>query len=303
MKKGIFLLCCICLSFVANCQQADSLKISRDSLNKVKDTVAVSGDSAIKPGITDTYHPLLQELISANRVLKADRQGVVMPNFEKRPSSQDWMFYLLLAVLAILAFFRYFYTRYFNNLFRVFFNTSLRQSQLTDQLLQAKLPSLFFNLLFVITGGIYIFFLMQYQHWIRPANPVNTLAICILSVGGLYFAKYLTLGFTGWITGYREATNTYAFIIFLINKILGIMLVPVIIMMAFSPGFIVNAVVLISAIVIGLMFLLRFARSYSLLQHQLKVSRFHFFLYIIGVELLPLLLIYKGLVVLLIKNG
>jgi hypothetical protein len=30
-----------------------------------------------------------------------------------------------------------------------------------------------------------------------------------------------------------------------------------------------------------------------LLQNQLKINRFHFLLYIIGMELLPILLIYK----------
>jgi hypothetical protein len=48
--------------------------------------------------------------------------------------------------------------------------------------------------------------------------------------------------------------------------------------------------------------LLRFFRSYGLLQNQLKISRFHFMLYITGIEILPLLLIYKGLMVYLSKN-
>ena len=64
------------------------------------------------------------------------------------------MFYLIAGIVLLLAFFKYFNSRYFTNLFRVFFNTSLRQSQLTDQLLQAKLPSLLFNLFFILSGGI-----------------------------------------------------------------------------------------------------------------------------------------------------
>ena len=39
---------------------------------------------------------------------------------------------------------------------------------------------------------------------------------------GVYVLKYSTLKFTGWITGLNEATNTYIFVIFLINKIIGI---------------------------------------------------------------------------------
>jgi hypothetical protein len=39
-----------------------------------------------------------------------------------------------------------------------------------------------------------------------------------------------------------------------------------------------------------------------LLQNQLKISHFQFFLYIIGIEIMPLLLIYKGLMILLSNN-
>ena len=50
-----------------------------------------------------------------------------------------------------------FFHQVFHQSVRVFFNTSLRQSQLTDQLLQAKLPSLLFNLFFVLSAGVYAY--------------------------------------------------------------------------------------------------------------------------------------------------
>ena len=95
-----------------------------------------------------------------------------------------------------------------------------------------------------------------------------------------------------------NGSNTYLFVIFLINKILGVLLLPVIIILAFSQFILVKSVILISLLAIGLLLLLRFFRSYGLLQKQLRVSRFHFFLYIVGTEIVPLLLIYKGLMIL-----
>jgi len=88
----------------------------------------------------------------------------------------------------------------------------------------------------------------------------------------------------------------------LINKILGILLIPFIIVIAFSPDYLKKTAVIISLLMVGIMFLLRFLRSFSLLHSQIKVSRFHFFLYIIGIELLPVLLIYRGVMILLNKN-
>jgi hypothetical protein len=213
----------------------------------------------------------------------------------------DLIFYMLLSVLLLLAFLRFFYTRYFNNLFRVFFNTSLRQSQLTDQLLQAKLASMLFNLFFVVTGGLYIYFLLLHYQWVASDNAVLVIAASIFMLSLIYFIKFLTLKFTGWVTGNYEVANTYLFIIFLINKILSVMLLPFVIVMAFAmPGLKLTAVI-ISLLLIGLMFILRFLRSFGLLQHKIKVSWFHFFIFIAGIEILPILLIYKGLVVLLNK--
>jgi hypothetical protein len=121
-------------------------------------------------------------------------------------------------------------------------------------------------------------------------------------MGLIYLIKFSTLKFTGWVTGLSEVTNTYVFVIFLINKIIGIFLVPFIVVLSFSDIAIVKIAILISLMSIGIFLLLRFFRSYGLLQNQLKISRFHFILYIIGIELLPLLLIYKGLMVYLSKN-
>ncbi|MBC7422190.1 MAG: DUF4271 domain-containing protein, partial [Ferruginibacter sp.] len=118
----------------------------------------------------------------------------------------------------------------------------------------------------------------------------------------IYFFKFLSLKFIGWVTGYQQVTNTYIFIIFLINKILGILLLPFIIIMAFSTPVLIKVSALIAILFITLMFLMRFYRSYGLLQHQLKFNRLHFCMYIVGIEILPVLLIYKGLVLLLSKN-
>lgn len=214
------------------------------------------------------------------------------------------IFYLLAGILLAMGIIRTLFARYFSILFKVFFNASLRQSQLTDQLLIAKLPSLIFNIFFTITSGLYVYFLLIYFNDL-PQNSHIWSNICLLIalVATIYLIKYLTLKFTGWISGYKQETNTYIFVVFLINKIVGILLVPFIIVMAFSDKKLVYIVISISAIVLILLLLLRFIRSYSLLKHNLKVSPYHFLLYIIGIEFLPLLLIHKALLIFFIKKS
>ena len=136
-------------------------------------------------------------------------------------------------VVFILGIFKTFYRGYFNNLFRVFFNTSIRQTQLTDQLLQAKLPSFILNIFFAISAGFYVWLLFKHYHPPRLINNQLLLPFCILGIGALYFVKYCILKFIGWMSGMQQAADNYIFVIFLVNKITGIVLVPFIILLAF----------------------------------------------------------------------
>jgi len=288
------------LSATLSAQNTDTGFVKTDSLASVPST-----DSLHLPGLTDTIVKVISTrpvFKLKNRLLNSDARPLSFSVQYREVKSKDSVFYLIAGIVLLLAFFKYLYSRYFTNLFRVFFNTSLRQSQLTDQLLQAKLPSLLFNIFFIISGGVYVYILLLYYEWIDAGNKWLMILSSIAILGLIYLIKYCTLKFTGWITGLTEITDTYVFITFLINKIIGIFLVPFVIILFFSDYAIVKYAVIISLMSVGIFLLLRFFRSYGILQNQLKISKFHFILYIAGIELLPLLLIYKGLMVYLSKN-
>ena len=294
LKQVSYFLLLMLLPVFLTAQQADTTSIVKlDSLTITKDSIKV---------VALTVQQKLQTTIQENKWLNlGGKPFALKSNFKKR-NNQDALFYTLLSLVAILGFLRFVYIQYFSNLFRVFFNSSLRQSQLTDQLLQAKLQSLFFNIIFFLSGGLFSFFLLQYFGKLTKSNSLFLILICSICTATVYFLKFLILKFTGWLTGYKEVTNIYIFIIFLINKILGIFLIPLMVVMAFSESYLIKLSLLVAILMIALMFLLRIFRSYGLLQHQLKISRTHFFMYIAGIEILPVLLIYKGLVLLLSKN-
>jgi hypothetical protein len=234
-------------------------------------------------------------LLDSNFLLNTKGKPEALVIVSKKVQNKQPIFYLILTLFFALGIARTFFSRYFNTLFRVFFNTSLRQSQLTDQLEQAKLPSLIFNIFFIITTGLYFYFLLHFFYSNHQKLDWYILFVCIATVAICYLVKYLSLKFTGWVTNYQSEASTYIFIIFLLNKVIGIFLLPIITFMAFSTYQIASYAILISFIFITILFIIRFFRSYSLLQSRLNVSQLHFFLYIIGLEILPILLIYKSI--------
>ena len=240
-------------------------------------------------------------LLDSNIFLHAKEKPQALAVIFKTSQSKQFFFYILASLLFFLGLIRTIFSRYFSTLFRVFFNNSLRQNQLTDQLEQATLPSLLFNLFFVLSAGLYIFFVQQ--HFSEKHNSVDWdfLGICLTAVAISYVVKYFSLICIGWLTNYLAEAKVYIFIVFLFNKIIGTFLLPFILLMAFSSFKIAEYAISISFILLSLLLLTRFIRTYGLVQNKLKVNFFHFFIYILALEILPIVLIYK-LVVMYLAN-
>ncbi len=267
-----------------------------------KDSVISKIDSLLLPDSVSTAdYRYKNHITSLDSFLKRNKYINTTTPFsliikQKAQNGKEFLFYLLSIVIFLLALFKMFYAKYFNNIFRVFFNTSLRQNQLTDLLLQSKLPSLLLNILFVVSAGLYLWLLLNHYHMFKGGTNYAFIALSILFIGMIYIGKFLSLKLIGWISGMTAATDQYIFVIFLINKIIAIFLIPFIILLSFAPDGWINVIIVGSVCIIGILFLLRYLRSYGLLQSQLKINRFHFLLYIIGIEILPFLIIYKLLI-------
>jgi hypothetical protein len=294
-------------------QQKDSTSLVKDSTT-IMDSTLVSDSATLNSSqkINDSTDKRILEkpstgtglnsILNRNIFLQSNGKSITFIQNARKKGSKDVVFYALAILIMFFAFLKFLYPRYFSNLFRVFFNTSLRQGQLTDQLLQAKLPSLLFNIFFILTGGGYLYLLLNFFGKTEAYSKWQVFIICAIFLLTIYLAKFCILKFTGWITGFKQEADTYIFIIFLINKIMAICLVPFIIIIAFSDKELVDIAILLSYIIIAVMILMRFFRSYSLLQNRIKVSRFHFFIYIIGIEIIPLTVIYKLALFFMSKN-
>ncbi len=163
--------------------------------------------------------------------------------------------------------------------------------------MQTPLPSLLLNGFFVLTGGLYIDFMLLHFHLIE--KPVFWLFFlyCAAGLSVTYFVKFTGMKILGRIFNLQEAADSYIFIVFIINKVIGVFLLPLLIMLAFMQGNGYQAALVLSWTGIGILLLYRFVLTYSAVRNQVKFNPFHFFLYLCAFEIAPLLLIYKVLLV------
>lgn len=215
--------------------------------------------------------------------------------YKRAGRNKDGLFYLLTGLALYFVLVRLVFRKYMSNLFSVFFGVSLKQKQIREQLLISPLPSLLLNIFFVIAGGIYISFLFDYYQFDVAPNRWYLILYCTIALVLIYIGKLLMLKLMGWIFNISGATDTYIFVVFMVNKILGIFLAPFLMLLTFSSPGIVSVFTVLSFAMITILFAYRYIIAYSPVQKEIKVNRFHFILYLCAFEIIPLLLIYKVL--------
>jgi hypothetical protein len=262
-------------------------------------TIADTVKTVVKPVIINRPIDSFYLKLLDNPFLRSKSKPIYLN--ERKSVSKDEVFYLLLGLLFLLAFIKLLFSRYFQNLFRLFFQPSFRQKQTREQLQQGNLPSLLLNLFFIVSSAAYISFLFDYYR-IVTINFWLLLSYSALSLAILYTGKFIFLSFAGWVFNVNEATSAYIFTVYLINKILGVVLFPFTLIIAFSQSNIKNVSITLSILLIMLLFFYRYVMSYNPVRREVKVSPLHFFFYVVAFEITPLLLIYKTLMLYLSKS-
>ena len=267
------------------------------SAKKGTDTVSKVAKEAVSKPIDSIYIKLFD-----NPFFRTTAKPEYLLISEKVHNNKDELFYILLALMFFLGLVKLLFSRYFSNLFRQFIQPSFRQKQTREQLSQNNFPSLLLNLFFIFSGGVFIALLMNYYELSKESFGTNFIysTVALLT---LYAAKYVLLSFAGWVFNVKEATETYIFIVFLINKIMGIVLMPFSFIIAFSHSGIITVSVTYSLLIIFILFLYRYIAAISPVRREIKINILHFVLYILAFEITPLLLIYKTLGIYLAKSA
>lgn len=306
--KHLFLILVSCFFSTVFFAQADSAAAKKDSILKdsipgkpdllqIKDSTAVA-DSL--PSMTDSL--LLNDslqglqpsgLLQNKQVKKTSETDFLKEGEKKSFSGKERLFYYLVFLFLLFGLLRRAFEKYFSDLFRVFFRTTLKQKQVREQLLQSPLPSIFMNGFFVLSAGLYINFLLWHYQVSVTENFWLQYLWCAGGLSAVYFTKFIGLKITGWLFNLKEATDSYIFIVFIINKMLGIMLLPFQLLLAFTDEPLYSGALVFSWVGIGLLLIYRFILSYQAVRKEVKLNSFHFVLYVFAFELIPLLLIYK----------
>jgi hypothetical protein len=263
-------------------QVSDSLLIdslsAKDSLNTQIDSIATE----LKKRQADTIR-------AAAIKPKPVQQAFSLKQFK----GEELLFYSLIIMFIFYAVLKQLFPKYFTDLFRVYFRTTLKQTQVREQLLQTPLPSLLLNVFFIVSGGMYAAFLLQHFN-IAPKFSFWQLWLysgILLSI--IYMMKFAGVWLAGWLFNRNDAAAAYTFIVFMNNKITGIVVLPFLVLLGFGTEKIYAVTLIISIALVACLFLYRFYLSIGVIRGQAKVNMLHFLLYLSAFEVFPLLILFK----------
>lgn len=245
-----------------------------------------STDSMLNPSLTNGYI----NLFAGHELHPLHQSPQTIDN-----GYQGWFFPVLLFVLVIYTWLRIFYNKYFNQLIQAFLNTNLTNQMVRDENILVQRASILLALTFNIIAALFLYLLSIEIGWNLGGigNGFNRFAFFITVVSASYTFKFLILKIIGWLFDLDREMATYIFNIFLINNVLGLILVPIVALMAYSPLIEPHFLAILSLWLIGIAFCYRLFRG---LVSGLAVSGFsplYLFLYLCTLEIAPLLVLIR----------
>lgn len=287
--------------------QNDSIQAGTTEIKRASAVAKFANSNKKTPNKVDTVKKIAAQLLPLTNTDSAYKKFMLQPHLPtaakpvwmiidyKQKESKDMYFYLLLSITAFLAFVRMFFPKFYKALFELFFQTSMRQKQYRDQLQQDYVASFLINLLFIISTGLFLT-LVALHYSLVPLSFWSIYGYSTLLLTLVYTGKSLFLSFAGWVFDNKSAAQGYIFLVSLINRIMGILLIPFSVLLALGNESIHGFITVLSLSMVIIMISYRYFVSFGSLRNELKISALNFFLYLCAVEIMPIALIYKLLI-------
>jgi len=205
----------------------------------------------------------------------------------------EWMFYSFALLFLFLALINAFFGNYLQKVFRVFANEGFVYRQAKDQMVQTPLASFLMNILFIFSGTIFVFFGLGANRLLAGVERWQSMGLILFFLVIVYTSKYIFLHFMGWVFKLKEPFQGYVFIVFLNNKISGMLMLVASSLMAFADPGVGFFIFRLTLFLLAIIFFIRYIRGFQVFTKQARMGVFNFLLAIISLEILPSAVVLK----------
>ena len=204
-----------------------------------------------------------------------------------------WTFYILLFILILATFVWAAFKKGVKNQIK-----AARDLRTAEQLYRRREKSVSIHvvlmmLLFFFSSGLYISLLLEHFNLFQSFGSFTLFIFSIAAIIAVYTVKHLLLKIQSAILPFSNEISFFSYNIALVNRSLGLLLMPFIIMMLYSFDFIAELSMKISFLIILLVVLYVYRKGFIIGRQYLRFYKFHFFVYFCTSEILPLVMLIK----------
>ena len=207
-------------------------------------------------------------------------------------SDNNFLFGIIAFMVILLTFLVSLYRSLIQKIYRAFLNDNFLKMIHREQGSIVSFPYLLLYLMFFLNGGIFIFLLLRFYGQLN-ANLFQILSQCIAGLIIIFLLKHLVLKVIANIFPVAKEIKQYSFMIIIFSIIIGFLLVPINVMLAYLPTVAIEWVIYLSFVLIVLIYLFRSLRGIFLSSKYVSLYKFHFFMYLCTVEIAPVLILIK----------
>lgn len=174
-----------------------------------------------------------------------------------------------------------------------FLNENILNQLMRERSPGSSLSMLLFYLYFVYNTSLFLFLaLSEMGIELHDFNIVGLLMIAG-GVGGYLLLKHVEWAALSTIIPAQKELMTFSFSHTVFNVIIGLLLVPIILFIAYAPDVIKIYAIYTGAALFGLVYIFLSLRGLLMSGHYLVQNKIHFLLYLCAAEIAPVLLILK----------
>ncbi len=245
------------------------------------------------------YHELGADVsISDKNAGKLFVHHAMPEEINARPSTRQpgWLFIFFLSQFIIIGYLRVAFPKDIELIIKAILNLNISHQLYREQELIMPVSAILYNINFVLSGGITLFLFVDYLGWSSQETPFISLLFFLWAVIVIYSLRYGVLKIISYIFPFSNEANLFNFNFFLIQKLLGLLLVPLNLLIAYGPGGLSFLSILITLILISIFFIGRYIKGFTIGRNLMTHYGFYFFVYICTLEIAPMCILVKVVV-------
>ncbi len=221
---------------------------------------------------------------------------------KRNADTHDWLLGIFLLLVVLFVWIRVFYSKFFATLGNALVSFHMSIKLLEEKNVLSQRVSLVLDFIYLIVFSVFLYELVDFKGYSIPGTSGIRFFLVLFNIVVLYMLfRFIMLKVMGFLFLSRNLFSEYLHNTFVVNKGLGIVLFPLVVMAHYLPHVLMPAILIagIAAFLIALFW--KMIRAYQIIIRK-DILIFYLILYLCTLEILPFLLGYKFVIALIQNN-